>query len=107
MLHFDDIGGIADEPLSQLADVDQPVLVYANIDKGAETGHVGYHPGQFHAHRQVFDPVDAGREVEWLKLLAGVPSRPGQFFDYIIQCRQTNLIAYVAQGNRVLSEEYF
>ena len=41
LLHFDHIRGIADEALSQLADVRQPVLVDANIDKGAETGHVG------------------------------------------------------------------
>ena len=35
MLHFDNIRGVTDEPLSQLADVRQSVLVYANIDKGA------------------------------------------------------------------------
>ena len=47
LLHFDHIRGIADEAISQLADVHQPVLVYGHVDKGAETGHVVITPGNF------------------------------------------------------------
>ena len=38
LLNFDDVRGVADEPIRQLADVDQPVLVYTQIDKGAKPG---------------------------------------------------------------------
>ena len=63
---------------ASLADVDQPVLVNADVDEGPEGGHVGDDPGQLHARLEVLHLVDPFGERERLELLARVAARLGQ-----------------------------
>ena len=51
--------GSFDEAVGELGDVDQAVLVHADVDEGAEGGDVGDRALEHHAGLQVGDLVDA------------------------------------------------
>ena len=76
--------------IGQLADVDQAVLVDADIDERAEGGDVGDDAGQLHARLEVFDLVDASGEREDLELLARVAAGLGQFGEDVVEGRQAD-----------------
>ncbi len=88
---FDDFGGIFDEGIAELADVDETILVDAYIDKGTEGGDVGDNAGEFHANLEVFGFFDAFLEMEDFELFAGVASGFGEFFDDVAQRRETDI----------------
>ena len=44
-----DAGGVGDIFVGQLADVDESVLVYTDIDEGSEVGDICHNARQFHA----------------------------------------------------------
>ena len=50
---FDDFTRIADELIAELADVDEAVLVDADIDEGTEGGDVGDDAGELHADFEI------------------------------------------------------
>ena len=52
-MNGDHFGGIGDESVGKLGEMDKPVLLDAYIDKCAEVGDVSYDAGQFHAFAQV------------------------------------------------------
>ena len=56
---FDHLGRVADEMVGQLADVDQAILMDADVNKGTKGGDVGDDSGEFHAHLQVAGFIDA------------------------------------------------
>ena len=47
LMHFDDFVGIAHEAVRQLADVDEPVLMHADVHKRAERCDIVTMPGSF------------------------------------------------------------
>jgi hypothetical protein len=57
---LDHLGRVPNIAVGQLTDVDQPVLMHADVDKGPELGHIGDQTGQPHARLQVIDTVDPG-----------------------------------------------
>src|SRR5690606_40742845 len=65
-LHLDDVAGlhhlarVLHVAVRQRGDVDQAVLVHADVDEGAEGGDVRHHAFQDHAFAQVLDVLDAG-----------------------------------------------
>ena len=75
LLDFDDFVGVLDEAVGELADVDQAVLVDADVDEGAEGGDVGDDAGELHAGLEIFDLVDAFGELKASNCWRG--SRPG------------------------------
>ncbi len=61
--HLHHLGRVLDELVGQLADVDQAVLVHADVDEGAEGGHVGDDALEHHALLQVLDLGDVLAEA--------------------------------------------
>ncbi len=62
-----------------LANVDQPILVDADVHEGTESGHVGDDARQLHARLQILDFLHANLKREHFKLLARITARLGQF----------------------------
>ena len=87
--------GIADEVVGELADVDQAVLVDADIDERAEGGDVGDDAGQFHARREVLGFVHAVGEAERLELLARIAAGFGEFGEDVVEGRQADVLGDV------------
>ena len=69
------LAGVLDIFIADLRDVYQPVLVDADIHKGAEIDHVAYRAGKLHAGLQVFQFQNIGAEQGGRQLVSGVPSR--------------------------------
>ena len=44
LVEVDDTGGIGDVFVGQLGDVDEPVLMYADVDEGSEVGDICHNP---------------------------------------------------------------
>ena len=74
-----DGGGFFDEAVGELANVNEAVLVDADVDEGAEGGDVGHDTGQLHARLEILGFVDAGLKGEGFKFLAGVAAGFGEF----------------------------
>ena len=91
MADFDHLGGIADEVVGELADVDESVLMDADIDECAKSRDVGDNAGKFHADLEVVRLFDAVLEREQLELLAGIATRLGEFGDDVAQGRQADI----------------
>jgi len=83
--HAYDVARVAHVPVCELGEVDQAVLVYADIDEGAEVGYVCDHALDFHAHFEVFDGVDAFEELGRLKLASRVLAGSEEFCPDVFQ----------------------
>ena len=90
LLHFYDFRRVFDEAVGELADVDQAILVDADIHECAEGRHVGDDTGQFHARLEVFHFLHTGLKRKRLKLLARIAPGFGQLAQNIIQGWQTD-----------------
>ena len=88
---FDDFRGVADEVVGELADVDEAVLMDADIDEGAEGGDVGDDAGELHADLEVGRFLDAFGEGEELELLARVAAGFGEFGEDVLERGQADL----------------
>ena len=100
--HF---GGVVHPAVGQLADVHQPVLMHADVDKSTEGGDVGDNAGQLHALFYVFDAGDVLVELEYLELGTGVEAGLVQFFHDVLQGGQAAVggdvavdVDFLAQG---------
>src|SRR5690606_31130468 len=77
-LHLDDVAGldhlarVLDVAVGQRGDVDQAVLVHADVDEGAERGDVAHHALEHHARAQVLDVLHAVGEARGLELGARI-----------------------------------
>lgn len=58
----DDLGGVADEAVGELRDMDEAVLMDADIDERTEVDHVAHGAGELHAGLQVIHIQDVGAE---------------------------------------------
>src|SRR5919197_535229 len=56
---FDDLPGVLDKTAGHGADVDEPILMDADVDEGAEGGDVGDDPLEHHAWLEVADLLHA------------------------------------------------
>ena len=79
LLDLDHFLRIFDETVADLADMNQSILVDANVHEGAEGRHVGGDARQFHTRFQVLHFLHARLEGKHLKLLARVGARLRQF----------------------------
>src|ERR1035438_3366001 len=91
LLHFDHLRWIFDETVAELADVDQPVLVDADVPEGTKSRHIGDDASQFHPRFQVLHLLAARLEGEPFKLLARITARLAQFGQDVGERRQANL----------------
>src|SRR5690606_28430560 len=74
-----DIAWIFDKGIGQGGNMDQSILMDADVDKGAEVGHIGDHAFQYHADVEVVDGIDAFLELRRLELRARVSTGLFQF----------------------------
>ena len=70
--------GVLHEAVGQLADVDQAVLVHADIDEGAEARDVGDHAFERHAGLEVGDFADVLAPLGGDELVARIAARLAQ-----------------------------
>ena len=79
--NLDDVAGlhhlvrILDEPIRQLGDVDEAVLVHADVDERAEVGDVGDDAFELHARLQVVELLDAVLERRGLEFGTRIAAR--------------------------------
>ena len=93
---FHDLAGIADEVIRKVADVDEAILMHADIHEGPEGGDVGDDAGQFHPDGEVGRFLDALGEIEGLEGFAGVAAGLGKLVDNVAQGGQAGLGAHVS-----------
>jgi hypothetical protein len=82
---FDDVVGVGDELGGELGDVDEAVLVDADVDEGAEVGDVGDDAFEGHVVFEVGDGEDVVAEGEGVELLAGVAAGFAEFVDDVVE----------------------
>jgi len=92
---FDDIGGVFDKLVGELADVDEAVLVHADVHERAECSDVGDDAGKFHSGLKLLHFIDAFGEFEDFELLARVASGFGEFAEDVFQCGKADVIGDV------------
>ena len=79
LINLDDRARILDEPVRQLADMDQAILVDADIDKHAEGRDIGDNARQLHARLNIRDRMNPFRKSDRVKLLSRIAAGFGQF----------------------------
>ncbi len=89
---FDDFGSVADEVVGELRNVDEFVLMDADIDEGTEGGDVGDDAGQLHADGEVGGFFDAVLEGEQLELFARAAAGFRKFGEDVFERRQYDLV---------------
>ncbi len=87
--------GISYKPIGNLADMDESILMDADIDKGAEGGHICHDTGEFHSHFQIGHCIDTVGEGKKFKLLTGITPRFGKFAHNVIQRRHTDGLSHI------------
>lgn len=92
---LDDIGGVCRKGVAQFGDMDETVLMDADIDEGAEIGDIRDDAGEFHSGVQVFEDMNTFCESKHLELFTGIPSGLCQFGDDIAEGWETDGIGAV------------
>ncbi len=95
LAHLHNIGGAFHELVAELADVDEAVLVDADVHKRAEGGDIRHDAGQFEAGFEVLHFLDAFLKAERLKLLAWVAAGLGQLLDDVGERGQADILGDV------------
>lgn len=67
LVEAEDLAGVGDTAGREPADVDEAVVMDADVDEGAEGGEVGDDTGKNHAGTKVFETIDVFVEFEYLK----------------------------------------
>ena len=89
------IGRMGDATVGHLGDMDETILMDADIDKGPEVGDVGDDARQDHAFYEVVDGGDMLVELEFLQLFARVAARLLQFLHDIREGRDAHLGSHI------------
>ena len=92
---LDDIGGVSGKGVAQFGDMDETVLMDADIDEGAEIGDIGNDAGEFHSGVQVFEDMNTFGESKHLELFTGIPSGLCQLGDDITEGWETDGIGAI------------
>ena len=69
----------------------EAVLVHAEVDEGSERGDIGDEAGELHSWLEILDFHRLVGEGKNLKLLARVAAGLGEFFEDVLQGRETDL----------------
>ena len=90
---------VADEFVGQLADVDQPAVVHADIHKRAEIHHVEDRARQFHALGKIFEFEYALLEDRVGKIFARVAAGTGQLRQNVFQQQLAHCKLFGGRGH--------
>ena len=85
---------VFDVMVGHLADVDEAVLMHADVDKSAEGSDVGHDAVEGHANAQVVDGADVFIEFEGFKRLSWVAARFVQLAEDVVDGLQTKLLLH-------------
>ena len=91
-MHFDDFVGIAHEAVRQLADVDEPVLMHADVHKRAERCDIGDDARQLHALFEILHRAHAFGKGKGLEGASRVASGFFQFLHDVGERGQAELV---------------
>ncbi|EEF59358.1 hypothetical protein Cflav_PD1906 [Pedosphaera parvula Ellin514] len=105
LLNLDDFCGVFDEAVGHLADVDEAVLMDADIDEGTERRHVGDDARQLHPGLQIFHFVHALFEGKEFKFLTRVTAGLGQLVENVGESWQTDGFRHVFLWLDFLAEQ--
>src|SRR5579872_787602 len=72
---------VFDKAISELRDMDEAVLVNADIDERAKSSDIGHRPFEQHARLKVADVIDAFGEYRGLELRPWIAARLFKFGD--------------------------
>lgn len=92
---FDDFGSISDEVIGELGNVDESVLMDANIDEGTEGGDVGDDAGEFHSWLEIGWFFHAIGEAEVLELFARIAAGFGELGEDVLESGEADIFADV------------
>ena len=82
--HRDHLGRVVDVSIVELRDVNQTILVDAQVDECPELGHVGDAPFQFQVGAEILDGLNRVGEACDLEFAAGIASRLGKFGEDVV-----------------------
>src|SRR5256885_881671 len=99
---LDDLARVLDELVAHLADVDQAVLVHAQVHEGAELGHVADRALQRHAFLEVLDVFHAVIEAGDDEVRARVAAGLFQLAQDVLDGDGTELLAHELLGLQAL-----
>ncbi len=83
--HFYGFARILDVSVRKLTNVNQSVLMHADIDESAELSHVGYNAFQNHSRLCIANFANAFSEAGGHKLVARITARVLQFIENVIE----------------------
>ena len=96
LMQADNLSGVGDVAVGQLGNVDETVLMDADIDKSSEVGDVGNDAWQLHAFTQVVDGLHAGVELKLLNLFAGVAPRLFQLVHDVGEGGESDVASHIS-----------
>ena len=94
-MEFHHIGGMGDTTIGHLRDVDEAVLMYADVDEGSEVGAIRDDTWQFHPFDEIIDGVYSRIKLKLLNLLAWVATRLFQFLHDIREGGNAHLCCHI------------
>ena len=96
LMEMDDAVDVADKTVGDLRDMNQAILMDADVDKGPEVGDVGHNAGKLHAGNKIVDGMHPGIELESLYLGTRVASGLLQLLHDVAERRQADLLGDIA-----------
>ena len=91
LVQVDHLIGVVHTTIGHLADMHQAVLMYADVNEGAEGGDIGHNAGQHHALADILEAGDVLVELEHLKACTRVKARLLQLFHDVLQGRHATI----------------
>lgn len=104
LVEGDNLGGVLDEVVGELADVDEPLGVDTYVDEGSEVGDVGDDAGQELADAKVGGLMDGRVELEGVQRFARVEAWFVELLQDVLQGGQANGFMRVCAFGDVVGE---
>ena len=90
LVELDNLVGILNEFISHLRDMNKSVLMNTYVNKSPEVGDIGHDARQFHTDNEVFYRVHVFIKAEFFKLFARVKARLFEFFQNVVEGRESH-----------------
>ena len=87
---------VGDKLVGQLGDVDEPILMDANVDEGAKLGDVGHYSRKYHPFLQVVYRLDRSIKLKVLQCHTWVSSGLLELCQNVVQRGQSHRVAHIA-----------
>ncbi len=105
LLHFHNVCRVFHKVVRELADVDEAVLVDADVYERAERRDIGDDARQLHADGKVGDLLHTFNERERLEFLAGIAPGLGQFGEDVVEGGQADFVGDVVFESYLFAQQ--